>query len=93
MYQSTNFPGGRSFAMKLARVTGAYVNEVKDSPMNPASTGASNTTFGATDRGGQLVISYWYPGIPTGASVPATSRSVNVAAWARWYLNLGYKTM
>jgi hypothetical protein len=89
-YTSSNFPGGRSFAMELARVTGAYVYGAKDSHMNPASTGASNTTFGATDRGGQLMINYWYPGSPTGASVPATSRSVNVAAWARWYLNLGF---
>jgi len=76
--------------MELARVTGAYVYGAAGSHMNPASTGASNTTFGATDRGGQLMINYWYPGSPTGASVPATSRSVNVAAWARWYLNLGY---
>ena len=89
-YKSNNFPGGRSFAMELARVTGAYVYGAANSHMNPASTGASNTTFGATDRGGQLMINYWYPGAPTGASVAALSRSVNVAAWARWYLNLGY---
>jgi RHS repeat-associated protein len=89
-YKSANFPGGRSFAMELARVTGAYVYGATNSHMNPASTGASNTTFGATDRGGQLMINYWYPGAPSGASVPATSRSVNVATWARWYLNLGY---
>ena len=89
-YKSKNFPGGRSFAMELARVTGAYVYGAAGSHMNPASTESSNTIFGATDRGGKLMINYWYPGSSTGASVPATSRSVNVAAWARWYLNLGF---
>lgn len=90
VYKSNNYPDGRSFAMELARVTGAYVYGAKDSHMNPSSTVATNTTFGATDKGGQLMINYWYPGSPTGASVPAISRSVNVAKWARWYLNLGY---
>ena len=75
--------------MELARVTGAYVYGAASSHMNPASTGSSNTTFGATDRGGQLMINYWYPWSPTGASVRANSRSLNVAELARWYLNLG----
>jgi RHS repeat-associated protein len=87
--KSESFPGGRSFAMELARVTGAFVYGAANSHMNPASTAASNTTFGATDRGGQLMINYWYPGSQTGVSIPAKSRSINVAAWARWYLNLG----
>ena len=90
-YKSKNFPGGRSFAMELARVTGAYVYGAANSHMNAKDPyDPSNTIFGATDRGGQLMINYWYPGAPSGVSVPATSRSVNVAAWARWYLNLGY---
>lgn len=87
---STNYPGGRSFAMELARVTGAYVYGADNSHMNAlAPSNNSNTTFGATDIGGKLMINYWYPGSPTGASTPANSRSVNIASWARWYLNLG----
>ena len=49
--------------------------------MNPMSTHNDNTTFSATDKGGQLKINYWYPGSPMGASVPAKSRKVNVATW------------
>jgi hypothetical protein len=37
-----------------------------------------------------FMVNYWYPGRTTGASVTATSRSVNLATWARWYLNPGY---
>lgn len=88
---SSAFPGGRSFAMELARVSGAFVWGANNSHMNAANpSNNSNTVFGATDKGGQLIINYWYPGSSTGSSIPAKSRSVNVASWARWYLNLGY---
>ena len=88
---SANYPGGLSFAMELARVTGAFVYGAANSHMNAANpSNNSNTMFGATDKGGQLMINYWYPGSPTGTSVQARSRSVNLASWARWYLNLDF---
>ncbi len=89
-YTSKNFPQGRSFAMELARVTGAFVYGARDSHMNAKDPDdGSNTLFSANDRGGQLIINHWWQGSPTGTSFPAATLSFNVATWARWYLNLG----
>ena len=54
------------------------------------STAKISEVYTLAAKGGQLMINYWYPGSPSGASVAATSRCVNVGAWAKWYLYLGY---
>lgn len=87
-YKSENFPGGRSFAMELARVTGAFVYGAANEHMNAVDPNNSKNTQFRPERGGTLTISYWYPG-SNGSSVAAKNQTIDVAAWARWYLNLG----
>jgi hypothetical protein len=53
-YKLAAFPGLRSFAMEIERVTGAFEHGAKDSHMNNADDVRTNTMFGATDIGGLL---------------------------------------
>ncbi len=89
-YTSKNFAEGRSFAMELARATGAYVYGAANEHMNAVNPNNPNNTQFRPEQGGTLMVNYWYKGSATGASVPANPQTFDVAAKARWYLNLGW---
>ncbi|MFL9485699.1 DUF6443 domain-containing protein [Chitinophagaceae bacterium LWZ2-11] len=89
-YKSNNFPDGRSFALELARVTGAYVYGAANEHMNAVNPNNPHNTQFRPEQGGTFMYNYWYRGSGIGVSVPAKEQTINIATKARWYLNLGW---
>jgi hypothetical protein len=77
-------------AMEMARATGAYVYGAANEHMNAKNPNDPKNTQFYPERGGTLMVNYWYRGSASGASVPANPQTFDVAAKARWYLNLGW---
>lgn len=90
-YKSKNFPGGRSFAMELSKASRrAFVYGAANEHMNAVNPNNPRNTQFYPERGGTLMVNYWPWWSPTGATATANPQTIDVAAKARWYLNLGW---
>ncbi len=91
VYKSAAFSQGQSFAMELAKASRkAFVYGAANEHMNAVNPNNSRNTQFRPERGGTLMVNYWPWWSPTGASIAANPQTFDVAAKARWYLNLGW---
>jgi hypothetical protein len=70
-------------------MTGAFVWGAANAHMNAKDYDNYKNVEYHPETGGTLTINYWYPNTSGGSSTPAAKQEINVATWARWYINLG----
>lgn len=89
--KSAAFPQGQSFAMELAKATRrSFVYGAANEHMNAVNPNNPRNTQFYPERGGTLMVNYWPWWMSAGVSTTANPQTIDVAAKARWYLNLGW---